>query len=164
MLRNPAYFMLSAAALVALGGCTITVRTKDSDPPPQPAAAAQSQPAATSKTARRPFRPTKLGTTTKPGTTGTDAAPRITSTIAFGNGTGGAFKGQAYVIPDTTTKMPDFGSMIPFATLFTDSFNVQPQDFSGGFTGALVQEDWFANRNERNLTIPSEGKSNFKLT
>jgi hypothetical protein len=60
--------------------------------------------------------------------------------------------------------MPDFAALTPFATLFTDSFNVPSQRFSGGFPGALVQEDYFALRYEGVITIAKDGVQKFKLT
>jgi hypothetical protein len=111
------------------------------------------------------FRPGRATTTRQPATTTpANVAPRITSPIIFGNGTAGAFTGHAYVIAENTDRMPDLSSMIPFATLFTDSFNVQPQTFAGGFPGALIQEDWFAIRYEGSFSLPKDGSYTFKLT
>jgi len=154
-------FALLASA-VALGGCTVYVNNRP--PPNQQQAQPGRQP---SRGVRRPpstnIRP---ATTTTP-QTGTPKPtvepPRITGRIPFGNGTLGAFKGYAYVIPDTTTKMPDLSRMVPFATLLTDSFIVQRQEFAGGFPGVLAQEEWFAIRYEGPFELPDEGNYVFKL-
>jgi hypothetical protein len=163
---------LAAIAAFAVSGCTITMHSSDTPAQTTPQANTTSP---TRKAAKPSFR-TGSGTrpatrpttrpTTRPGTstTSTDLAPRITSPIIFGNGTGGAFTGHAYVIPETTDKMPDFAALTPFATLFTDSFNVPSQRFSGGFPGALVQEDYFALRYEGVITIQKDGVQKFKLT
>ncbi len=159
MLRTSAITLLSALALSVLGGCTLTVRTYNSSNPPPAKKAAQSQPA------RRPATATVHPTTVTPTPTkpATETAPKITSPIIFGNGTGGAFTGHAYVIPDTTRVMPDFTTMVPFATLYTDHFDVKAQDFAGGFPGALVQEDWFGIRYDGTIAIPADGSYTFKM-
>lgn len=172
MLRPLAHTLLSAAALALLGGCTVTVYSSSNPPPAPPRKAAQPQ-AAAAKPAmgRRPATPT-VHTTTTTTTTATDnttgsptsrLAPAITAPIAFGNGKGGAFRGQAYVIPESTRQMPDFSTMVPFATLYTDSFDIKTQEFAGGFPGALVQEDWFGIRYEGAISVPSDGRYQFKV-
>ena len=165
---------LAAIAALAVSGCTITMHSHSSEGPAQRQAAASP----TRKAAKPSFKTAKTTTTRPTSSTGTrptgtrptstststDLAPRITSPIIFGNGTSGAFKGYAYVIPETTDVMPDFSTLTPFATLFTDSFNVPSQRFSGGFPGALVQEDYFALRYEGVITIPKDGVWKFKVT
>lgn len=108
--------------------------------------------------------PTTTGTTKPPTTTTTIDAPRISGKNVFGNGTIGAFKGSAYVIPNTTTKLPDFSKMVPFATLLTDSFIVQEQVFTEGFPGVLMQDEWFAIRYDGRFEIKAENTYSFKLT
>lgn len=100
-----------------------------------------------------------ISTPTKPAV----EAPRINGKNAFGNGSLGAFKGSAYVIPNTTQRMPDLSKMVPFATLFTDSFIVQPQEFTGGFPGVLMQEEWFAIRYEGRFNIQADNTYIFRL-
>jgi hypothetical protein len=55
-------------------------------------------------------------------------------------------------------------SLVPFATFYTDSFNIPSQEFKGGFPGALVQEDWFAIRYEGKFTAAKDGAWEFKVT
>jgi hypothetical protein len=59
--------------------------------------------------------------------------------------------------------MPDMSKMVPFAKLFTDSFIVQPQEFSGGFPGALMQDEWFAIRYEGKIDIQKDNTYTFGL-
>ena len=106
--------------------------------------------------------PTTTGTT-KPPTTKTPDAPRITGKNVFGNGTVGAFKGSAYVIPNTTTKMPDLSKLVPFATLLTDSFIVQSQNFTEGFPGVLMQDEWFAIRFDGRFEVKTDASYTFRL-
>lgn len=154
---------LAAIAALAASGCTITMHSSDKPAEPRQTAASP-----TRKAARPTYR---TGTAARPATrpvstrgASADLAPRITSPILFGNGTGGAFTGHAYVIPETTERMPDFATLVPFATLFTDSFNVAPQRFAGGFPGALIQEEFFAIRYDGFVSIPKDGRWKFKVT
>lgn len=121
------------------------------------------RPTRTTSTAPKPTTtstPTTTGTTKTPATTD---APRITGKNVFGNGSIGAFKGSAYVIPNTTTKIPDLSKMIPFATLLTDSFIVQPQTFTEGFPGVLMQDEWFALRFEGRFEVKADNTYAFKV-
>ena len=121
--------------------------------------------------ARRSARPTSSQPkTTTPTTTSTAKtpstieAPRIKGKNAFGNGTIGAFRGTAYVIPNTTQRMADLSKLVPFATLLTDSFIVQPQDFTEGFPGVLMQDEWFAIRYEGKFEVSTDNTYLFRLT
>jgi hypothetical protein len=167
MLRLPNYLPLAAAALTALSGCTIyTYR----NPPPSPAKAQPAKPAKPTtppRTTTGPkIMPRDLPTVVNPGITRTlpERAPRITSPILFGNGTGGRFRGEAFVIPTSSKTLPDLDGLVPFATLFTDRFDIASQEFSGGFPGALKQDEWFAIRYEGALVIESAGLIGFELT
>lgn len=132
----------------------------------QPRQAAQpTAAAATTPTPQATTTATTPATTARPTTpTPTAQVPRINGTNAFGNGKIGAFTGHAYVIPNTTTKMPDLSTMVPFASLLTDSFIVQSQPFSGGFPGVLMQEEWFAIRYEGVFEVPKATTYSFKLS
>jgi hypothetical protein len=160
---------LAALVALALGGCTIT--TYSSPPPPQayPPSAAQTaaakptpaKPSVQPTTPRRPAAPRTP--TAPPAPTDTSQAPRITQTILFGNGKTGPLRGLAYVIPPDTKTMPDLSQLVPFATMFTDRLEIQSQLFTGGFPGALAQEEWFAIRYEGNFEIPRDGAWGFKV-
>ncbi len=176
-------------AVLVLGGCTVTVYDKPgtNKPIPPPAAAPRApahpvqtgnvmrpafgnQPAATARPAPPPL-PTKGGATVSPvGASKTvnpgvtpQVAPPVTSPTVFGNGNSGAFRGLAYVLSPDTKRIPDLSQITPFATVFTDSFQVKPQAFTGGFPGALMQEDWFAIRYEGLFNVPADGPYLFKM-
>jgi hypothetical protein len=129
--------------------------------------------AGTRRQARQPAQPVRTTTPAKTPTTtpanptktptSTPDAPRITGQNVFGNGSIGAFKGKAYVIPNTTTTMPDLSKLVPFATLLTDSFIVQPQEFTTGFPGVLMQDEWFALRYDGNFDIQKDNTYSFRL-
>jgi hypothetical protein len=104
--------------------------------------------------------PTSTSTTPSPSA---DLAPVITSNIAFGGPTKKAFKGHAYVLPLTTTTLPNLSTMVPFVTLYTDRFNIQSQEFAGGFPGGLAQEEWFAIQYQGSFELPTDANWTFKL-
>ncbi len=156
---------LVVTSAVALGGCTVYVNNRRPQPNQQQAQPVRQPTRGTRQptNAQRPRPTTQPGTQT-PATRPAVEPPRINGRTPFGNGTLGAFKGYAYVIPDTTTKMPDLSKMVPFASMLTDSFIVQRQEFTGGFPGVLAQEEWFAIRYEGVFDVPQEGNYIFKLT
>ena len=140
------------ASAVALSGCTVYVNNKP--PPNRQQTAHTRQPTPTKVT-----QPAKTTTTPKPAA----ETPRIKGMMPFGNGTAGAFRGLAYVIPPNSQKLPDLSKLVPFAQLYTDSFIVQPQEFSGGFPGALMQEEWFAIQYEGAFEVPHDATYLFQL-
>jgi len=146
--------------------CTITTYEPPPPPPPRPAArqpapGTKPAPAASSAPTGKWAGFGKMGG----GAAGSDTTPKVSSAIAFGSATPGAFKGLAYVVPPDTKKMPDFTTLVPFAQLYTDSFNVSSQDFKTGFPGALAgQVEFFAIRYEGKFNVASDGNYQFKLT
>jgi PA14 domain len=161
MLSVRSTIMLPLAALF-VAGCTIT--TYSPPPPPPPGAPPQAQPTAQAPV-KKPTtrRPAKTPPKTTVPTPNPDLAPVITSNIAFGGPKKKSFKGHAYVLPPDTMALPNLSSMVPFATLYTDRFNVQAQDFAGGFPGALPQEEWFAIQYQGPFELPTDGEWTFKL-
>lgn len=151
---------LIALSLV-LGACSFSFQAGTSASARRPARRA-AQPVARTNT---PPKATATATTTVKPPTNTPAtdAPLIKGKNVFGNGSIGAFRGHAYVIPNTTTKMPDLSKMVPFASLLTDSFIVQPQVFTEGFPGVLMQDEWFAIRFDGNFQISRDGTYAFTL-
>ncbi|MEJ7730486.1 MAG: PA14 domain-containing protein [Polyangiaceae bacterium] len=154
-----------ALGLVALFGigCTIT-SYKDPVPPPPPGAlpTAGSQPnqgGTATNPGRRP-----AGRPTRPIGGAGGSATKVTTTTPFGGPAAAAFRGLAYVIPADTAKMPDFASLVPFAQLHTDRFDVASQPFQTGFPGALDgQVENFAIRYTGKFQVPAEGSYTFKL-
>jgi hypothetical protein len=179
MLRTSAHCLLGASAL-ALSACTIYTNPRPAayQAPRRVAAPAAvrhatpgsgpvlvSRTAASPTVAVTPVTPSTPLTRPDAPTTGFGIrGPKITSPIIFGNGQNGAFVGEAFVIPAGTARLPNLGDLIPFATLFTNSFEVKPQVFSGGFPGALRQDDWFAIRYEGDFIIEGDGLAEFALT
>jgi hypothetical protein len=166
------------AACVSLNGCTIYTYDYQSRPPhphhpqQQPPAPQATQPAPVVTAPAAPTGTSPIGkpnlALTRPrphGSNGstTTGGPLVTSTTVFGGPTVAAFHGYMYVIPEGTTKMPNFDDLVPFGQLYTDRFAVAPTAFTSGFPGALQQEDWFAIRYRGKFLVPAAAKWVFKL-
>ena len=128
MLRTLAYSLLGASALAFGGGCTIYTNSRPATyqgprtaAPAVPArrATATRAPTVVPRTAASPTVNTRPATPVpQPGVAGPGLrGPRITAPIIFGNGQGGAFIGDAYVIPTGTQRLPNLSDFVPFATL-----------------------------------------------
>lgn len=155
---------LAFLALGALNGCTIYTDVPVRRTAPAHRAASRPPPSRGGNGALVRRNGSGSAETTDTPAGSADETPRISSPILFGNGVSGAFRGLAYVIPETTRTMPNFDELVPFATLFTDSFNISPQAFSGGFPGVLKQDDWFGIRYEGTFFVPNDGGFNFEVT
>ncbi|XXX80402.1 PA14 domain-containing protein [Sorangium sp. So ce134] len=164
MVRTSSRIASCVLAASLLCGCHVTIQSgskpaETSPPPPPP-------PAKTASRTRKPAKPDPEPERRKAPKwrLPTHGAPRITAPNAFGNGESGAFRGLAYVIPESSQKLPSFDGLVPFAVLYTDKFEVKSQDFSGGFPGALAQNEWFAIRFEGEFKAPEEGVYQLRLT
>ncbi|AKT39732.1 PA14 domain-containing protein [Chondromyces crocatus] len=171
MLRTTTRLVTPLLAACLIGGCTLEITTGGGAQQPQQGGNAQRGKAP----APPPPRSGKTTNTTTPATPATTTtrqhpkvpatATRITSPNAFGSGRAGAFQGLAYVLPDSTEKLPTSTSLlVPFAVVYTDRFEIEPQEFSAGFPGALVQNDWFYIKYEGRFDIAKQGKYQFQLT
>lgn len=149
---------VSLAACLSLSGLTgCTIYTYNNKPVPQKTkAGAAKTPASGGVVAKNP----KAG---KGGKVAPSDVPTVTSSTAFGSSSVAAFRGLAYVIPEGTTKIPNFDDLLPFGQLYTDQFAVASQNFSGGFPGALLQDEWFAIRYTGSILAPASTKWTFKL-
>lgn len=92
-----------------------------------------------------------------------DVAPRVSAPTIFGEGTGGAFRGLVYLMPNDVERLPDFSRLTPVGEVFTDHFDVRPQDFHGGFPGFSKEEEWFAIKYEGTIMLPEGGTYRFRL-
>lgn len=165
MIRTFSHLALGVLAATMLGGCTISIQSgsghapaHQQPPPPPPRPAVPARTAA--RPAPKPAQPRPTPTRRPP----LVLTPRVKTATVFGNGTTGAFHGLAYVIPNGTQQLPQFEGLVPFATVYTDRFDIQPQDFSSGFPGALLQNEWFGIRYEGAFQVPSAGVWHFRLT
>jgi hypothetical protein len=92
-----------------------------------------------------------------------DVAPRVTAPTLFGEGTAGAFRGLVYLMPDDAERLPDFSRLTPIGEVFTDHFDIRPQEFHGGFPGFSKEEEWFAIKYEGTIMLPEGGNYRFRL-
>jgi hypothetical protein len=155
-----------ALGLVALFGigCTITTYKDPAPPPPPGDLPAGGNQANQGGTATNPGRRPAARPGTRPLGSAGGSATKVTATTPFGGPGAAAFHGLAYVIPPDTAKVPDFRSLVPFAQLHTDRFDVASQPFQTGFPGALDgQVDNFAIRYTGKFQVPAEGSYTFKL-
>jgi hypothetical protein len=156
MLRTTARLLPGLVAACLLGGCTIEINTGGgAKKPAQP----QSGPGGPAPTAR----PGQAAPVRRQHPRVPPTATRIKSPIVFGNGKAGAFQGLAYVLPDSTKSIPPTAGLVPFAALYTDRFDIQPQEFSSGFPGALMQNEWFLIRYEGEFRVPGAGQWQFRV-
>jgi hypothetical protein len=72
-------------------------------------------------------------------------APLVTATTVFGGSTADAesFMGNIFLLPASTTQLPDFTKLVPVGSLFTKTFTVAEGDFTGGFPGVTAQSEFF---------------------
>jgi len=150
---------VALALCLGLTGCTIYTNTG----PANPKRSAKAKPARTTTTpgANGPIRGSRPASTTTP--TDTSEVPTVQGSTIFGGRATAAFHGHAYVIPEGTKRLPNFDDLVPFAQLYTDQFAVAPQAFSGGFPGALLQDEWFAIRYTGSVMAPVKATWNLKL-
>lgn len=152
-----------AACLSVTGLSACTIYTYDRPPPahhkPKPAPVKGGSGVVLSKNGSTPTPASSGGTSVTPASN----IPTVTSTTLFGGGSVSAFHGVAYVIPEGTNKMPKLEELVPFGQLYTDQFMVAPQTFTGGFPGALLQDEWFAIRYTGSIVAPTTAKWTLKL-
>ena len=101
----------SLSAFAGLTGCTIY--TYEAPPPrhskPKPAA---TKPGGLTLNKTAPKSST--------GKTSFNDVPTVTSSTVFGGSSVAAFHGLAYVIPEGTSRMPNFNDLVPFGQLYID--------------------------------------------
>lgn len=165
MLRTPARLLPGLMAASLLSGCSIEIQTGGGAQQPNQAQAKPAGPAPAAK----PPTPTKAPPPPPPAAPPRKhprvpmTATRVTSPNVFGNGKEGAFQGLAYVIPDSTKRIPATAALVPFAAVYTDRFDIKPQEFTSGFPGALLQNEWFFIQYEGAFKLNTAGKWQFRL-
>ena len=91
--------------------------------------------------------------------------PLVTKTVPFGSGVAqdGALLGLIYFLTDDTTKLPDFDEYVPSGALYAKQLDISPRDFTEGFPGVDVRDEWFAIRYLGNFTVKTAGDYEFRL-
>jgi outer membrane protein OmpA-like peptidoglycan-associated protein len=75
-----------------------------------------------------------------------DLTPDIQSNHVFGEKEEhiNNFTGTIYYIPENTKKLPDFSKLTPVGKIYTNSLNIDKQDFQEGFPGVSDRYEYFA--------------------
>ncbi len=86
----------------------------------------------------------------------------VTDDTDFGGGNKAAWKGEIYLLDVNTPKLPDFTSLTPIGTLFTNEINISDRDFTEPFPGVPKgRDEWFGVRYQGPLTITEAGTYQF---
>jgi hypothetical protein len=85
--------------------------------------------------------------------------PTFGTTVVIPSG----LTGKIYKIHRNTKRLPDFARLKPIGTIYTDSLNVPPQDFKGGFPGVTKRFEWFAIDYSGRFWIEAPGLYRFAL-
>lgn len=72
--------------------------------------------------------------------------------------------GKIYLLPDTTTMLPDFDTMPALKTkIYTKSLNIPDRDWSEGFPGLRGRFEYFGIRYKSNFKVLKEGIYTFRM-
>jgi len=71
--------------------------------------------------------------------------------------------GKIYMLPANTRVLPDFDTMKPAGTIYTDSINIPPRSWSSGFPGLRDRFEWFGIEYTGFFKTNREGEYLFRL-
>jgi len=74
------------------------------------------------------------------------------------------FKGNIYYLEEGTSQLPDFSTMLPVGTIYTEKLDIPDRDFTEGFPGITDRFEWFGISYIGGILIPTDGYYIFKLT
>lgn len=87
----------------------------------------------------------------------------VTGDTDFGSGNKAAWKGEVYLLATNTSQLPDFNTLTPIGTLFTDKIDISPRSFTDPFPGVPSDRfEWFGVRYQGPLTISEAGDYQFR--
>lgn len=87
----------------------------------------------------------------------------VTDDTDFGGASKAAWKGEIYLLAPNTPKLPDFNTLTPIGTLFTNSIDVSSRSFTDPFPGVPSDRfEWFGVRYQGPLTISEAGDYQFR--
>lgn len=75
-----------------------------------------------------------------------------------------ALAGQVFLLPEDTTRLPDFSTLKPLGTVYTTRLNIPPRNFERGFPGVSDRFEWFGLRYEGTLRVRTPGTYTFALS
>jgi len=74
-----------------------------------------------------------------------------------------AFKGEIFLLPEGTSKLPDFDTLKSVGTIYTKTINVASQSWDAGFPGVTDRFEWFGIVYRGNFKIKTPGVYQFHL-
>ncbi len=74
-----------------------------------------------------------------------------------------ALLGTVYALPEGTNRLPNFSSLSPVGTIYTDALNISPRKFTQGFPGITHRFEWFGLVYEGRFRIEQGGNYTFRL-
>lgn len=86
--------------------------------------------------------------------------PTFGTTVVISTG----LRGLVYKIGDFTEKLPKFEKMKPIGTIYTDSLNIPPREFTEGFPGITKRFEFFAIDYTGRIWVEKPGMYRFALT
>lgn len=87
----------------------------------------------------------------------------VTDNTDFGGAAKQPWKGEIYLLAPNTPKLPDFNTLTPIGTLFTNSIDVSSRSFTEPFPGVPSDRfEWFGVRYQGPLTISEAGDYQFR--
>ncbi len=75
----------------------------------------------------------------------------------------GAFKGEIYLLPENTPRLPDFSKLNPVGTIYTKKIDISPRKFESGFPGVTDRTEWFGIQYNGGIFIMKGGMYSFRL-
>jgi hypothetical protein len=72
-------------------------------------------------------------------------------------------RGDVYYIPPLSRQLPKFKKLQPVGTVYTNSLNITPREFTEGFPGITDRNEWFAIDYTGRFWIEKPGKYKFAL-
>jgi hypothetical protein len=89
-----------------------------------------------------------------------DEVPVFGTTVVLPSG----LKGDVYNLHANTSKLPNFAKMKPVGTVYTNSLNITPREFTSGFPGVTDRFEWFAIDYSGRFWIEKPGIYTFELS
>jgi hypothetical protein len=86
--------------------------------------------------------------------------PTFGTTVVVSSG----LRGDVYLIPVDTDRLPRFKHLKPVGTIYTTTLDVPPTDFRQGFPGVTDRFEWFAIDYSGKFWIEQMGRYRFALT
>ncbi|HEY4116345.1 MAG TPA: PA14 domain-containing protein [Byssovorax sp.] len=75
-----------------------------------------------------------------------------------------SLEGLIYLVPEGTSRLPDFAALTPVGQLFTTTLDVTPRRFEAGFPGVSNRFEWFAIDYRGTFRVAEAGPYWFRLT